>query len=233
MSKVIVVGVGNVGVICVNVLVYKDLVNEVVFLDIKGDMVWGKVLDSWQQVLIDYYSIWLIGMEDYVVMVDLDIVVIIVGIFCKFGMSCDDLIVINVKIVNMVFSFIMEYLKNFIIIVVFNLLDVMIYVVYKVLGFDVFCVFGMAGIFDIVCYWVFLFIELNVFFKDIQVVLMGGYGDIMVLLFWYIMVVGIFVLEFIDKDKLDVIVECIKVGGGELVKLMGIFVWYVLGVVVV
>lgn len=62
---------------------------------------------------------------------------------------------------------------------------------------------------------------------------MGGYGDIMVLLFWYIMVVGIFVLEFIDKDKLDVIVECIKVGGGELVKLMGIFVWYVLGVVVV
>lgn len=223
MSKVTVVGAGNVGATCANVLAHKDLVNEVVLLDIKGDMARGKALDSWQQAPIDYYSTRLVGTEDYAATADSDIVVITAGIPRKPGMSRDDLIATNAKIVNMVSSSIMEHSKNPIIIVVSNPLDVMTYAAYKASGLDASRVFGMAR------YRAFLSTELNVSPKDIQAVLMGGHGDTMVPLPRYTTVAGIPVLELIDKDKLDAIVERTKVGGGELVKLMGTSAWYAPG----
>jgi malate dehydrogenase len=229
MSKVTVVGAGNVGATCANVLAHKDLVKEVVLLDIKGDVARGKALDSWQQAPIDYYSTRLVGTEDYAATADSDIVVITAGIPRKPGMSRDDLIATNAKIVNMVSSSIMEHSKNPIIIVVSNPLDVMTYAAFKASGLDSSRVFGMAGILDTARYRAFLASELNVSPKDIQAVLMGGHGDTMVPLPRYTTVAGIPVLEMIEKEKLDAIVQRTKVGGGELVKLMGTSAWYAPG----
>jgi len=97
MSKVTVVGAGNVGATVANVLAHKDIVKEVVLLDIKGDMARGKALDSWQQAPVDYYSTQLVGTEDYAVTANSDIVVITAGIPRKPGMSRDDLISTNAR----------------------------------------------------------------------------------------------------------------------------------------
>lgn len=229
MSKVTVVGAGNVGATCANVLAHKDLVKEVVLVDIQGDLARGKALDSWQQAPIDYYSTYLLGTEDYSKTAGSDIVVITAGVPRKPGMSRDDLISINAKIVNSVTDSIMKYSENPIIIVVSNPLDVMTYAAQKGSGLPSSQVFGMAGILDTARYRAFLATELNVSPKDIQAVLMGGHGDTMVPLPRYTTVAGIPVTELIDADKLDAIVERTKGGGGELVKLMGTSAWYAPG----
>src|SRR5690606_40956838 len=123
MSKVTVVGAGNVGATVANVLAHKDLVNEIVLLDIVGDLAKGKALDSWQQAPIDYYSTRLTGTDNYEATAGSDIVVITAGIPRKPGMSRDDLISTNAKIVSTVTESIMKYSKNPIIIVVSNPLD--------------------------------------------------------------------------------------------------------------
>ena len=229
MSKVTVVGAGNVGATCANVLAHKDIVKEVVLLDIKGDMARGKALDTWQQAPVDYYSTYVRGTEDYAETADSDIVVITAGVPRKPGMSRDDLISTNAKIVNSVTTSIMEHSKNPIIIVVSNPLDVMTFAAFQAAGLPSSRVFGMAGILDTARYRAFLATELNVSPKDIQAVLMGGHGDTMVPLPRYTTVAGIPVTEMIDHDKLDAIVERTKKGGGELVGLMGTSAWYAPG----
>lgn len=229
MSKITVVGAGNVGATVANVLAHKDIVNEVVLIDIKGDLARGKALDSWQQAPIDYYSTRLVGTEDYKDTANSDIVVITAGLPRKPGMSRDDLIATNANIVTSVTNSILEYSKDPIIIVVSNPLDVMTYAAHKVSGLDSSRVFGMAGILDTARYRAFLAEALNVSPKDIQAVLMGGHGDTMVPLPRYTTVAGIPVTEMIDNDRLDSIVERTKVGGGELVKLMGTSAWYAPG----
>jgi len=229
MSKVTVVGAGNVGATCANVLAHKDIVREVVLLDIKGDFAKGKALDSWQQAPIDYYSTQIKGTDNYKDTKGSDIVVITAGIPRKPGMSRDDLIATNAKIVTSVTESILKYTKNPIIIIVSNPLDVMTYAAHKVSGLKDNRVFGMAGILDTARYRAFLASELNVSPKDIQAVLMGGHGDTMVPLPRYTTVAGIPVLELIDKDKLKAIVERTKKGGGELVGLMGTSAWYAPG----
>ena len=159
MSKVTVVGAGNVGATCANVLAHKDVVKEVVLLDIKGDLARGKALDSWQQAPIDYYSTALKGTEDYAETADSDIVVITAGVPRRPGMSRDDLISTNAKIVNAVTTSIMEHSKNPIIIVVSNPLDVMTYAAFKAAGLPSSQVFGMAGILDTARYRAFLATE--------------------------------------------------------------------------
>ncbi len=229
MSKVTVIGAGNVGATCANVLAHKDIVKEVVLLDIMGDLARGKALDSWQQAPIDYYSTHLIGTDDYKHTEGSDIVVITAGVPRKPGMSRDDLISTNAKIVNTVTQSIKAHSDNPIIIVVSNPLDVMTYAAYKTAGLDSSRVFGMAGILDTARYRAFLAEELKVSPKDIQAVLMGGHGDTMVPLPRYTTVSGIPVTEMIDAAKLDAIVERTKMGGGELVKLMGTSAWYAPG----
>jgi malate dehydrogenase len=229
MSKVTVVGAGNVGATCANVLAHKDVVKEVVLLDIKGDLAKGKALDSWQQAPIDYYSTKLRGSDDYADTAGSDIVVITAGVPRKPGMSRDDLISTNAKIVNMVTSSIMKYSENPIIIVVSNPLDVMTYAAYQTAGLDSSRVFGMAGILDTARYRAFLATALDVSPKDIQAVLMGGHGDTMVPLPRYTTVSGIPVTEMIDDESLNAIVERTKKGGGELVGLMGTSAWYAPG----
>jgi len=229
MSKVTVVGAGNVGATCANVLAHKDIVKEVVLLDIKGDLARGKALDTWQQAPVDHYSTYVRGTEDYADTADSDIVVITAGVPRKPGMSRDDLISTNAKIVNSVTTSIKEHSKNPIIIVVSNPLDVMTFAAFKAAGLPSTQVFGMAGILDTARYRAFLATELNVSPKDIQAVLMGGHGDTMVPLPRYTTVAGIPVTELIDAGKLDAIVDRTKKGGGELVGLMGTSAWYAPG----
>lgn len=229
MSKVTVVGAGNVGATVANVLAHKDVLNEVVLLDIVGDLARGKALDSWQQAPIDYYSTRLRGTDDYKETADSDVVVITAGIPRKPGMSRDDLISTNAKIVSSVTKSILEYSENPIIIIVSNPLDVMTYAAHKMSGLSANRVFGMAGILDTARYRAFLATALNVSPKDIQAVLMGGHGDTMVPLPRYTTVAGIPVTEMIESSELDAIVERTKKGGGELVKLMGTSAWYAPG----
>lgn len=229
MRKVTVIGSGNVGATVANVLAHKDLVNEIVLLDIQGDMAKGKALDMWQQAPVDYYSTRITGTDDYAKTADSDIVVITAGIPRKPGMSRDDLISTNANIVSSVTAQIMKYSANPIIIVVSNPLDVMTYAAWKTSGLPSSRVFGMAGILDTARYRAFLAEALNVSPKDIQAVLMGGHGDTMVPLPRYTTVSGIPVTELIDEASLNAIVERTKVGGGELVKLMGTSAWYAPG----
>ncbi|NND33116.1 MAG: malate dehydrogenase [Saprospiraceae bacterium] len=229
MSKVTVVGAGNVGATVANVLAHKDFLKEVVLLDIVGDLARGKALDSWQQAPIDYYSTKLIGSDNYADTAGSDVVVITAGIPRKPGMSRDDLISTNAKIVASVTKAILEHSPDPIIIVVSNPLDVMTYAAHQVSGLSDKRVFGMAGILDTARYRAFLATALQVSPKDIQAILMGGHGDTMVPLPRYTTVSGIPVTEMIDSEQLDAIVQRTKTGGGELVKLMGTSAWYAPG----
>jgi malate dehydrogenase len=229
MSKVTVVGAGNVGATVANVLAHRDIVKEIVLLDINGNMAKGKALDTWQQAPIDHYSTYLRGTDDYADTAGSDIVVITAGVPRKPGMTRDDLISTNAKIVNSVTRSILEHSESPIIIVVSNPLDVMTYAAFKTAGLPATKVFGMAGILDTARYRAFLAEALNVSPKDIQAVLMGGHGDTMVPLPRYTTVAGVPVTELIDEEKLNAIVDRTKVGGGELVNLMGTSAWYAPG----
>ncbi len=229
MNKVTVVGGGNVGATVANVLARKDLVDEVVLLDIKGDMARGKALDTWQQAPIEYFSTKTVGTDDYKDTADSDIVVITAGVARRPGMSRDDLISTNAKVVTSVTKSILEHSDDPIIMLVSNPLDVMTYVAHTQSGLPSNRVFGMAGVLDTGRFRAFLASELKVSPKDIQAVLMGGHGDTMVPLPRYTSVAGIPVTELIDSTRLGEIIERTKMGGGELVQLMGTSAWYAPG----
>ncbi len=229
MSKVTVIGAGNVGATCANVLAHMDIVNEIVMLDIAADVARGKALDTWQQAPIDEYSTRIKGTDNYADTAGSDIVIITAGVPRKPGMSRDDLISTNAKIVSGVTRSILQYTKDPILIVVSNPLDVMTYAAQKTSGLPTNKVIGMAGILDTARYKAFLAEALNVSPKDIQAMLLGGHGDTMVPLPRYTTVSGIPVTELIDQASLDAIIERTKVGGGELVKLMGTSAWYAPG----
>lgn len=229
MSKITVVGSGNVGATCANVLAHADVVNEVVLIDIQGNMAKGKALDMWQQAPVDHYSTRVTGGDDYALTAGSDIVIITAGIPRKPGMSRDDLIKTNAEIVTSVTKKIVQYTKNPIIIVVSNPLDVMTYACWKASGLSDKRVLGMAGVLDTARYRAFLAEALDVSPKDISAMLMGGHGDTMVPLPRYTTVSGIPVTELIKKEALDAIIERTKFGGGELVNLMGTSAWYAPG----
>ncbi|MEP7320516.1 MAG: malate dehydrogenase [Saprospiraceae bacterium] len=229
MSKVTIIGSGNVGATCANVLAHQDIVNEIVLIDIAGDLAKGKALDTWQQAPIDEFSTRIKGSDNYADTADSDIVIITAGVPRKPGMSRDDLITTNAKIVSGVTKSILQYTKDPILIVVSNPLDVMTYAAQKTSGLPTSKVIGMAGILDTARYRAFLAEALHISPKDIQAMLLGGHGDTMVPLPRYTTVSGIPVTELIDQATLDAIVERTKVGGGELVKLMGTSAWYAPG----
>ncbi|HQW71625.1 MAG: malate dehydrogenase [Saprospiraceae bacterium] len=229
MSKVTVVGAGNVGATVANVLAHDDFVKEIVLLDIKGEMAQGKALDSWQQAPIGGYSSYLRGTSDYAETAGSDVVVITAGLPRKPGMSRDDLISTNANIVNTVTKNLLQYSPDAIVIVVSNPLDVMTYAAHKTSGLPASKVIGMAGILDTARYRAFLADELKVSPKDIQAILMGGHGDTMVPLPRYTTVGGIPVTELVSEERLNAIVDRTKKGGGELVELMGTSAWYAPG----
>jgi malate dehydrogenase len=228
--KVTVVGAGNVGATCADVLAYKEIANEVVLVDIKEGLAEGKALDIWQKAPIDLYDTRTIGStNDYTKSAKSDVVVITSGLPRKPGMSRDDLIGTNAGIVKTVTENVVKHSPNAIIIVVSNPLDVMTYQAHMTSKFPRTRVIGMAGILDTARYRAFLAEALNVSPKDIQAMLLGGHGDTMVPLPRYTTVGGIPVTELISKEKLEAIIERTKFGGGELVKLMGTSAWYAPG----
>lgn len=228
--KITVVGAGNVGATCADVIAHKELANEVILIDIKEGLAEGKSLDMWQTAPVNYYNTRVKGYtNDYEATKNSDVVVITSGLPRKPGMSRDDLIATNAGIVKSVTENIIKYSPDCKIIVVSNPLDVMTYCAYLTSKFPSNRVMGMAGILDTARYRAFLAEALNVSPKDIQAMLLGGHGDTMVPLPRYTTVSGIPVTELIDSEKLDAIVERTKKGGGELVNLMGTSAWFAPG----
>jgi malate dehydrogenase len=228
--KVTVVGAGNVGATCADVLAHREIANEIVLLDIKEGFAEGKALDMWQTAPINLYDSRTVGStNDYSRTANSDVVVITSGLPRKPGMSRDDLIATNAGIVKTVTENVVKHSPNAVIIIVSNPLDVMTYCAYLNAKVAPNKVFGMAGILDTARYRAFLAEELNVSPKDIQAVLMGGHGDTMVPLPRYTTVGGIPVTELIGEEKLNEIIERTKFGGGEIVKLLGTSAWYAPG----
>lgn len=228
--KITVVGAGNVGATCADVLASREIGNQVLLLDIKEGLAEGKALDIWQKAPINVYDTRTIGItNDYSRTAGSDVVVITSGVPRKPGMTRDDLISTNAGIVKQVTENIVKHSPDSIIVVVSNPLDVMTYCTHLTSKKPREKVFGMAGILDTARYRAFLADEINCSPKDIQAVLMGGHGDTMVPLPRYTTVAGIPVTELVAKDKLDAIIERTKMGGGEIVKLLGTSAWYAPG----
>ena len=228
--KVTVVGAGNVGATCANVLAHREIANEIVLLDIKEGFAEGKALDIWETSPINLYDSRTVGStNDYAKTAGSEVIVITSGLPRKPGMSRDDLIATNAGIVKNVTAQAIEHSPNAKIIIVSNPLDVMTYAAYLTAKVDSNRVFGMAGVLDTARYRAFIATELNCSPKDIQAVLMGGHGDTMVPLPRYTTVAGIPVTELIDEAKLNAIIERTKKGGGEIVNLLGTSAWYAPG----
>lgn len=228
--KITVVGAGNVGATCADVLAYREVANQIVLVDIKEGIAEGKSLDIWQKAPIDLYDSRTVGSTgDYAKTAGSDVVVITSGLPRKPGMSRDDLIGTNAGIVKSVTENVIKHSPKAIIVVVSNPLDVMTYQAHLTSQLPRTRVMGMAGILDTARYRAFLAEALNVSPKDIQAMILGGHGDTMVPLPRYTTVGGIPVTELIAEDKLNAIIERTKVGGGELVKLMGTSAWYAPG----
>jgi malate dehydrogenase len=235
--KITVVGAGgNVGSTVALTVAQRDFAKEVILIDLErkeGDKSFypskGRGLDQWQTSPIHGFDTRLKGSVDYADTKNSDICVITAGIPRKPGMSRDDLLSINAKIVESVTKELVKQSPNTIIIVVSNPLDVMTYVAWKASGLPSEKVMGMAGILDTARYRAFLAEELNVSPKDIQALILGGHGDTMVPLPRYTTISGIPLTQLIKQDRLDAIIERTKVGGGELVGLMGTSAWYAPG----
>jgi len=230
MSKVSIIGAGNVGATVADVLAQNEVCNEVVLLDIKENFADGKALDMWETAPIRLSDTIVKGVTNkYEETANSDIVVITSGVPRKPGQSRDDLIGINAKIVKSVAENVNKYSPDAIIIIVANPLDVMTYTASLATGKEKNKVFGMAGILDTARYRSFIAMELGVSVKDIQALLMGGHGDTMVPLPRYTTVSGIPLTQLMSKEKIDAIVERTKKGGGEIVKLLGTSAWYAPG----
>ena len=230
MTKVTVVGAGNVGATCADVLAYKEIAEEIILVDIKEGVAEGKALDIWQKAPINSYDSRTIGStNDYSKTANSDVVVITSGLPRKPGMTREDLIETNAGIVKSVTENVIQHSPDAILIIVSNPLDVMTYQAHITSKLSRNKVIGMAGILDTARYRAFIADELNISPKEIQAILMGGHGDTMVPLPRYTTVAGIPVTELIGKEKLDAIIERTKFGGGELVKLMGTSAWYAPG----
>jgi malate dehydrogenase len=229
-KRITVIGAGNVGATVVNVIAHKDLAKEVILVDVNPGIAEGKALDIWQTSSINTFNTRVIGVtNDYLRTSHSSVIVITAGIPRKPGMSRDDLIKTNAKIVKEVTEKAVKYSPDAIIIVVSNPLDVMTYAAYLAANKTPNKVFGMAGILDAGRYKAFLAEALNVSPHACHALLLGGHGDTMVPLKRYTSISGIPVTQLLGDDTLDKIIDRTRKGGGELVKLMGTSAWYAPG----
>ncbi|PIE84573.1 MAG: malate dehydrogenase [Bacteroidia bacterium] len=230
MKKITVVGAGNVGATCVNEVARRHLAEQVVVVDLNEGAANGKALDLWETSPIQGFSTRLVGAgNDYSLTKGSEVVVITAGLPRKPGMSRDDLIGTNAKIMKTVAESLVAQSPEAIFIVVTNPLDVMTYACLLASGRPPRKVFGMAGILDTARYRAFIAEALNVAPCDIQAMLLGGHGDTMVPLPRYTTVAGIPVSELMGQQELEAIIERTKKGGGEIVNLMGTSAWYAPG----
>jgi malate dehydrogenase len=218
VNKITVVGAGNVGATAAQRVAEKELARTVVMVDVVEGVPQGKGLDQWQSAPIEGFDSRVIGTNGYDETADSDIVIITAGIARKPGMSRDDLLNTNAGIVKQVAENIKRTSRNAIVIVVSNPLDVMAWVAKQVTGFPRERVIGMAGVLDTARYRAFLAQALDISVRDIHAMVLGGHGDTMVPLISYTTVSGIPVTQFLDRARLDAIVDRTRNGGAEIVK---------------
>ncbi len=218
-KKITVIGAGHVGEVTAFKISEKEL-GDVVLLDIIEDMPIGKGLDIREGGPVGKYDSAIIGTNSYADTKDSDIVVITAGKPRTPGMSRDELVDSNVKIVKPVTEEVIKHSPNAILLVVSNPLDAMTYTAFKVSGFPKNRVFGMAGILDTTRFRAFLSMEMNVSVESIQALVLGGHGDTMVPIARYTTVSGIPVSHFIPEDRLNEIIDRTRKGGGEIVKYL-------------
>lgn len=226
-AKIAVIGAGNVGATCAHWAASKEL-GDIVLLDIPeaADKTKGKALDLAECGPVEGFDCQILGTLDYQDLSGADVVVITAGVPRKPGMSRDDLVAINSKIVKNVSENVAKYAPEAVVIVVANPLDAMVYVAHKVTQFPAGRIMGQAGCLDVARYRTFIAMELGVSVEDVQALLMGGHGDDMVPLTRFTSVGGMPVTDFIAPDRMQQIVERAKQGGGEIVKLMGTSAYY-------
>ena len=217
LTKITVVGAGNVGATAAQRLAEKNLARTVVMVDVVDGVPQGKGLDQWQSGPIEGYDTRVIGTNSYDLAAGSEIFVVTAGIARKPGMSRDDLVKTNAGIVATVSKEIARVAPQSIIIVVSNPLDVMCYVAMKASGFPRERVIGMAGVLDTARYRMFLAEAMDVSVEDIQAMVLGGHGDTMVPLVSYTTVSGIPVRQLLAEDKLAAIVARTRNGGAEIV----------------
>ena len=218
-NKVTIVGAGNVGATAAHWAAEKELA-DIVLIDIIEGMPQGKALDLMETRPVEDFDTKVTGTNDYKDTADSDIVVITAGLPRKPGMSRDELLDVNKKIVQGVTEQVCKYSPNAILIIVSNPLDAMCHVAKMVSKFPKHRVFGMAGILDTARFRCFVSIELNVSVEDIQAMVMGGHGDDMVPLPRYTTVAGVPITELMSKEKIDAIVSRTRKAGGEIVALL-------------
>lgn len=217
--KISVIGAGNVGASCALRLAEMEL-GDVVLVDIVEDMPQGKALDMMETGPVVGYDVNITGTNGYEETADSDIVVITSGIPRKPGMSRDDLVSTNTKIVKSVTEQVASKSPNCIIIAVANPLDAMTYVAHKVSGFPRERVIGMAGVLDSARFRAFISMELGVSVDNIQAFVLGGHGDDMVPLAKYTTVAGVPITELMTEDRVEALITRTRKGGAEIVKLL-------------
>ena len=218
-KKITVIGAGHVGEVTAFKIAEKEL-GDVVLLDIIEDMPIGKGLDIRQGGPVGNYDSAIIGTNSYKDTANSDIVVITAGKPRTPGMSRDELVDSNFKIVKPVTEEVVKHSPKAMLLVVSNPLDAMAYTAFKVSKFPKNRVFGMAGILDTTRFRTFIAMEINVSVESIQALVLGGHGDTMVPISRYTTVSGIPVSHFIPKDRLDAIIDRTRGGGGEIVKYL-------------
>lgn len=233
MSKVSIIGAGEVGASCATCLAERDFVNEIVLIDIKPGLAEGKALDLRQSAALKRFDTIIKGFSgDYSALAGSDVVVITSGIARKPGMERSDLITTNASIVKEVSQQVAKYAPDCIIVVVSNPLDVLCYCAYKSSGFPDNRVMGMSGLLDEARYKSFISEALNVSTKDIQALILGGHGKTMVPMPRYTTVGGIPIRNLLSEDKVQEAIHRTQLGGEEIINHLGRSGWFAAGAAV-
>lgn len=218
-AKITIVGAGNVGATAAHWAVAKEL-GDIVLIDIVDGMPQGKALDLAESAPIEGFDAALLGTNDYADTADSDVVVVTAGIPRKPGMSRDDLLQTNAKIVGDVVSQVARYSPNAYLIVVSNPLDAMVYVAKQVSGWPKHRVMGMAGVLDSARFRYFISQELGVSVEDVHGFVLGGHGDTMVPAPRYATVTGIPITQLLSSEQIDRLVQRTRDGGAEIVNYL-------------
>ena len=226
-KKIALIGAGNIGGELANLAAQKEL-GDVVLFDIpaKTDFAKGKALDLEQNGAVLGYDVAITGTSDWKDCAGADVIVVTAGVPRKPGQSRDDLVAINLPIIRAVADGAKEHCPNAFVIVISNPLDAMVYEFQRRTGFPKEKVVGMAGVLDSARFSLFLARETGMNIKDVRAMVLGGHGDDMVPVLSATTVNGVPVSEFISKERLDAIIARTRVGGGEIVKLMGTSAYY-------
>ena len=226
--KITIVGAGNVGATCAQVLAVRDYA-DVVLVDIKEGLPQGKALDINQMGAVLGYEPNVTGANDYAPTAGSDVVVITAGLPRSPGMSRDDLVQTNEKIVKEVTEQVVAQSPDAILIVVSNPLDAMCHVAKNVSGFPKERVFGQAGILDTARFKTFIAWATGSSVQDVSTVVLGGHGDQMVSVVSATTVGGVPLRKLVSDDEIAAMVERTAKGGGEVVQLLGTSAWYAPG----